>query len=44
LDQAIAEVLVELDRLGVSYRRRQHPGSLGIWWTADEKTESLRAV
>jgi hydrogenase maturation protease len=40
LDQAIAEVLVELDRLGVSYRRRQHPGSLGIWWTADEKTES----
>lgn len=44
LDQAIAEVLVELNRLGVSYRRRQHPGDLGIWWTADEKTESQRAV
>jgi len=37
LDRAIAEVLSELDRLGVDYRRREHPAELGIWWTADEE-------
>jgi hydrogenase maturation protease len=39
LDQAIAEVLRELDRLEVGYRCRKHPAELGIWWTAAEKTE-----
>jgi hypothetical protein len=37
LDQAIAEVLSELDRLGVEYRRREHPADLGIWWANEEK-------
>jgi hydrogenase maturation protease len=40
LDEAIAEVLRELDRLGVKHRRREHPAELGIWWTGDEKVES----
>jgi hydrogenase maturation protease len=40
LDEAIAVVLGELDRLHVEYRRREHPGELGIWWTADETIES----
>jgi len=40
LDQAIAEVLSELDRLGVEHRRRQHAADLGIWWASDEKMES----
>jgi Ni,Fe-hydrogenase maturation factor len=39
LDQALAEVLRELDRLGVEYRCRKHPAELGIWWTAAEKME-----
>jgi len=39
LDEAIAEVLNELDRLGVGHRRREHPAELGIWWTSDEKVE-----
>jgi Ni,Fe-hydrogenase maturation factor len=39
LDQAITEVLSELDRLGVEYRSREHPAELGIWWTAAEKME-----
>ena len=37
LDRTTAEVLSELDRLGVDYRRREHPADLGIWWTADEE-------
>ncbi len=40
LDQAIAEVLSELDRLGVEHRRREHPADPGIWWVSDAKTES----
>lgn len=43
LDQAIAEVLRELDRLGVEYRRREHPADVGIWWANDEKLESALA-
>ena len=39
LDQVIAEVLSELDRLGVEHRRREHPAELGIWWTR-ERMES----
>ncbi len=32
LDRVTAEVLLELDRLGVQYRRRDQPTDLGIWW------------
>jgi len=38
VDLAIAEVLSELDRLGVTYRHRKHPGDFRIWWAADDKT------
>jgi hydrogenase maturation protease len=34
LEVAIAEVLSELDRLGVEYRHRQQPAELGIWWAS----------
>lgn len=40
LEEAIAEVLNELDRLGVGYRWRRRPAVLDIWWTSDEKTEA----
>jgi hydrogenase maturation protease len=33
LDHAIAEVLNELDRLGIKYRRREQLADSGIWWT-----------
>jgi len=40
LDQAIAEVLHELTRLGVQYTRRDQPSEVGIWWTTPEKPPS----
>ncbi len=40
LDQAIAEVLGELERLGVGHRRREHEAQLHLWWTNGETTES----
>jgi hydrogenase maturation protease len=46
LEEAIAEVLNELDRLGVGYWHSGHPAELDIWWATaenDEKTESLLA-
>ncbi|MGB8011757.1 MAG: hydrogenase maturation protease [Terriglobales bacterium] len=43
LEQAVAEVLKELDRLGVEYRRRAVPEDLGIWWATEEQTESVPA-
>jgi Ni,Fe-hydrogenase maturation factor len=43
LDQVIAEVLRELDRLDVGYVSREHPAELRIWWTTDEKVESRLA-
>jgi hydrogenase maturation protease len=39
LDQASAEILKELDRLDVGYRRRECPEDLRIWWAMDEKME-----
>jgi len=42
VDQAIAEVLGELDRLGVEYRQREHQPELDIWWAADDKTAALK--
>ena len=40
LDRAIAEILCELDRVGVEYKCRHNPAESGIWWTTDEKLES----
>ncbi|MGB2602799.1 MAG: hydrogenase maturation protease [Candidatus Sulfotelmatobacter sp.] len=42
LDQVTAEVLAELNRLGVSYGCREHPGELGIWWLVEGKLAALR--
>jgi hydrogenase maturation protease len=39
LDEAIAVVLQELDRLGVEYRRKEHPSQPGIWWASVETLE-----
>ena len=44
LDKVIAEVLRELDRLGVEYRRREHPAEHGIWWATEDQMESPRAT
>lgn len=41
LDQVIAEVLRELDRLGVGYRLKEHPSKLDIWWATEDKAEPL---
>jgi hydrogenase maturation protease len=32
--RVVSEVLLELDRLGVAYKRRPHTIDPGIWWTA----------
>ncbi len=44
LDQAIAEVMTELDRLGVEHRRREQPADLGIWWASDEKLDAVITI
>jgi len=44
VEQAIAEVLGELDRLGVEYRRRQNPAEPGIWWATAEQMETPLAT
>jgi len=36
LKRAITEVLNELDRLIVDYRRLEHPTGLDIWWASEE--------
>lgn len=38
LDQVILEVLHELDRLGVAYRRREHPVEMNVWWAAEQES------
>ena len=43
LDLVIAEVLRELDRLGVKHHRREHPEELGIWWAGVENMETVPA-
>ena len=43
LDQVIAEVVRELDRLGVKYRRRESPAELSIWWTTEASVLPSRA-
>jgi len=44
LEEAIAEVLNELDRLGVVYQWRKHPVEPDVWWTTDEMMESAPAT
>jgi hydrogenase maturation protease len=44
LDQAITQVLSELDRLGVKHCHRKHPAELGIWWASEEQLESPIAL
>ncbi|MGD0211709.1 MAG: hydrogenase maturation protease [Terriglobales bacterium] len=44
LDQLIAEVMSELDRLGVKHCRRNQPIDLGIWWASEEQLESPVAL
>ncbi|MGA2357301.1 MAG: hydrogenase maturation protease [Terriglobales bacterium] len=39
LEEAIAEVLNELDRLGIRYWHREHPAELDAWW-ANEAMET----
>ncbi|MGA9553812.1 MAG: hydrogenase maturation protease [Candidatus Sulfotelmatobacter sp.] len=39
LDQAIAEILRELDRNGVEYRPREQAAAIGAWWATDEKID-----
>lgn len=36
VNQAIAEVLSELERLGIRYRLRKYQGELRFWWIADD--------
>jgi len=44
VDQAIAEVLRELDHLGVEYRRQEHPAEVDTWWIPEEQAESALAT
>lgn len=41
LEQAIAEVLNELDRLGISYWHREHPEALDTWWAIEAAEPAL---
>jgi len=43
LDQAIVEILRELDRCGVECRPRENPMPIGAWWATDAKKELLTA-
>ena len=43
LEEAVAQVRSELDRLGVGYRRREHPVEPCIWWTNGERIEAALA-
>jgi hydrogenase maturation protease len=36
--RVVAEVLLEIDRLGVTYRIRPHAIDPGIWWTTPQQT------
>ena len=44
VDQAITELLRELDRLGIEYRQREPPTELDTWWITEEQTESTLAT
>lgn len=39
VNQAIAEVLRELDRLSIGYRLREHQAELRLWWTNETMME-----
>jgi hydrogenase maturation protease len=40
LDRAITEVLCQLNRLGIAYRRRERPREFGTWWETGRNPES----
>lgn len=44
LDQVVAEILSELDRLGVKHHRREHPEEMGIWWATEELGEDPKEL
>lgn len=44
IQQVVAEVLGELVRLGVTYRRREHPAQTGIWWATTENTSAFAKI
>jgi hydrogenase maturation protease len=44
VDHAIAEVLIELGRLGVGYRSVENPGEIDIWWATDQKMAARLAL
>jgi hydrogenase maturation protease len=44
LDEAIAQVLRELDRLGIGYCRVEHPSEIDIWWVNEGPSESTLAT
>ena len=44
LEKAIAEVLRELDRLHVGYKRREHPNDLDIWWDVTPSAQCEESV
>ena len=41
LEQVVAEVLNELDRLGVGYWHRVKPTDMDIWWETEQKSAAL---
>src|SRR5271166_981623 len=43
LNQAISEVLRELDRLGVQHQLRENPGQVAIWWTEQDSCQTEQA-
>jgi hydrogenase maturation protease len=43
LEQVIAEVLNELDRLGVGYWHRAKPADMDIWWETAQQSGALLA-
>jgi hydrogenase maturation protease len=44
VDQAIAVVLRELERLDIGHRRREHEAELDTWWITEEQTETTFAT
>jgi hydrogenase maturation protease len=41
VEEAVGEVLNELDRLGVSYWHRSNPASLDAWWATENELEPV---
>ena len=41
VEKAIVEILGELDRLGIDYRRRERQAEFRLWWANDETMKSV---